>query len=194
VEGLKRVIADEQWVKYVYNALDATEEMTNLLAMHANLEKVFPPEEQLDLSQYTALYEGMEFVDDVTGLELDKGLAVKARQTEMTYFKERGVYTKEARRLGMKVISTRWLDVNKGDDVKRDYRARLVGRELNLSKRNDLFAATPPLESLRAILSIAAGRQSSPSPRRRFIVMSNDVKRAYFYAPATRAVYIEVPP
>ncbi len=194
VEGLKREIADEQWVKNVYNALDATEEMQNLLTMQENLEKVVPPEEQLDLSEYKAMYEGMEFVDDVTGLQLDKDLAVKARRAEMTYFKQRGVYTKEPRRAGMKVISTRWLDVNKGDDIHRDYRSRLVGRELNLSKQPDLFAATPPLESLRVILSIAAGRQSSPSRRRRYIVMANDVKRAYFYAPATRAVFIEIPP
>ena len=56
-----------------------------------------------------------------------------------------GVYTKvpreEARQLGAKVITTKWVDTNKGSDSEPNYRSRLVGRELNLSDRPDLFAA-----------------------------------------------------
>jgi hypothetical protein len=65
-------------------------------------------------------------------------------------------------------------------------RSRLVGRELNLSKRDDLFAGTPPLESLRYVVSRCA---STPGN----IIKVICIKRAYFYAPATRAVYIEMP-
>ncbi len=93
----------------------------------------------------------------------------------------------------MKVITTRWLDTNKGDDQARDYRARLVGRELKRDRRDDLFAATPPLESLRMILAICAGNQSKYNSKDNFVVMSNDIKRAYFYAPAKRAVFIKIP-
>ena len=61
-----------------------------------------------------------------------------------------GVYSKvlreEARMIVAKVITTKWFDANKGSEAEPNYRSRLVGRELNLSDRPDLFAATPPLE------------------------------------------------
>ena len=90
----------------------------------------------------------------------------------------------------MKVISTKWIEYNKGDEATPNYRARLVGREVAYDKRDDLYAATPPLESLRGILSICASRQGGQAPYR---IMALDVARAYFYAPATRAIYIQIP-
>ena len=111
----------------------------------------------------------------------------------MKFFKDMGVYTKVVREPKMNVISTKWLDVNKGDKKNMNIRARLVGREIAFSKRTDLFAATPPLESLRMILSICAAKQSSKDPAENFIIMSNDVSRAYFYAPTTRPIYISIP-
>ena len=93
----------------------------------------------------------------------------------------------------MKVISTRWIDQNKGDAAAPNYRARLVGREIKRDKRLDLFAATPPLESLRLILSRCASYQYAAKEGDNYVVMYSDVKRAYFHAPAKRAVYIEIP-
>ena len=93
----------------------------------------------------------------------------------------------------MHVISTKWIDTNKGDELHPNYRARLVGRELNLGKRDGLFAATPPLESLRMILSVCASNQSSMQEENNFLIMSNDIKRAYFYAPVSRPMFIAVP-
>ena len=93
----------------------------------------------------------------------------------------------------MKTITTRWIDTNKGDETLPDYRSRLVGREIKKDKRNDLFAATPPLESLRFLLSICASHQKSRRPDDNHIIMVNDVKRAYFYAKATRPIYVEIP-
>ena len=62
----------------------------------------------------------------------------------MDFFKKMKVYTKvprhEALQGGHKIISTRWLDVNKGDLTNLDYRSRLVGREINTESRLDLFA------------------------------------------------------
>ncbi len=46
--------------------------------------------------------------------------------------------------------------------------------------RADLFAATPPLEAIRLVLSHAS--TATPGRERRRI-MANDVKRAYFRAP-----------
>jgi hypothetical protein len=55
-------------------------------------------------------------------------MAVTARKMEIEFFKARGVYTKVKREPGMKVITTKWIDHNKGDLEAPNYRARLVGR------------------------------------------------------------------
>ena len=50
----------------------------------------------------------------------------------------------------------RWIVTNKGDWGDPNYRSRLVGREFNTSKDDSLYAATPPIEALRIIVSHAA--------------------------------------
>ena len=65
-----------------------------------------------------------------------------------------------------------------------------MGREIARDKRDDLYAATPPLESLRAIHSLCASSQKGTNPYR---IMAIDVKRTYFYAPATRPLLIHIP-
>ena len=87
-------------------------------------------------------------------------------------------------------MTTRWIDINKGDLQNPNYRARLVGREIKIDKRLDLFAATPPLESLRLMCSLCASNQWRRDPYR---ILSIDIKRAYFYAPASRPIFIEIP-
>ena len=120
---------------------------------------------------------------------------IEARQLEMDFFRRMGVYSKvdrgEVAKAGAKVITTRWVDTNKGDLVNPNYRARLVGREMKTDNRLDLFAGTPPLEALKMVLSKCAGNQQSRQPYR---VMTINVKRAYFYAAAKRSVFIEIPP
>ena len=90
----------------------------------------------------------------------------------------------------MQVILTKWLDTNKGDETRPNHRARLVGREIAREKTDDLFAATPPLESMKGLISMAASSQGGTEPYR---VMAMDVKRTYFYAPATRSLFIRIP-
>ena len=65
-----------------------------------------------------------------------------------------------------------------------------MGRKIKTDERPDLFAATSPLESLRYVLSLCASTQQGPKHHRIFSV---DVQRAYFYAPAKRPIYIELP-
>ena len=130
------------------------------------------------------IYEGYDCVDDVSNRLL-------ARRLEIDFLKKMKVYDQVHRSFaaGKKVISTRWLDINKGDSERLDYRARLVGRELRLNDhRLDLFAATPPLESLRLLCSICASNQRRARPYR---ILAIDVKRAYCYAPARRGIFIE---
>ena len=78
---------------------------------------------------------------------MDREKVIDARRLEMEYFKKTVVYTKvpreEARQLGANMITTTWVDTDKGSEAEPNYRSRLVGRELDLSDRLDLFAATP---------------------------------------------------
>ena len=69
--------------------------------------------------------------------------------------------------------------------------SRLVGCEFAKEKRGELLAVTPPLESLRTIVAICAFYQSSGKPEDNFILMSNDVSRAHFYARTARPIYIQ---
>ena len=89
------------------------------------------PAEEAILGQ---LYEDVSFIDDVTGAVLDRRAAIKARKEEIEYFKAKGVYTKTRREPGMKIIATKWLDVNKDDETTVDIRARLVGCEVAYEK------------------------------------------------------------
>lgn len=62
-----------------------------------------------------------------------------------------------------------------------------MAKEINNCKRQDLFAATPLLEAMELILSMAA------SSNRGEVVMVNDVSRAFFHARVQRAVYVDLP-
>ena len=44
---------------------------------------------------------------------------------------------------GGRTIQTRWIDTNKGDSEKLDYRPSLVGKVFNVGVDHTLFAATP---------------------------------------------------
>ena len=52
---------------------------------------------------------------------------------------------------GKDPIGVRWLNVNKGDDENPEIRCRIVAQEFNNHKRDDLFAATPPLEAKKML-------------------------------------------
>ena len=90
----------------------------------------------------------------------------------------------------------RWVDINKGDDEKPEYRSRLVAKEINREKREDLFAATPPLEAKKALLSMATTEgigwkkgKKQKGMKLDFI----DVRKAYLHAEVQREVFIELP-
>ena len=63
----------------------------------------------------------------------------------------------------------------------------MVATEINIYKRDDSFAATPPLEALKLIPSIAA------TSNRGGIVMLNDISRAFFHARVNIDVYVQLP-
>ena len=98
----------------------------------------------------------------------------------------------QAARNGWKVVQTRWIDINKGDDENPNYRSRLVGKEFNNEHMDGLFAGTPPLEALRYLIHAAATVRSGEAlgPN---VIMINDVARAFFEAPAMGNVSVEIP-
>ena len=93
---------------------------------------------------------------------------------------------------GKQPIATRWIDVNKQDATNPLYRSRLIGKEFNTYSDLSLYAATPPIEALRLILHLAATNHQSTN----YKIMTNDVSRAYFYAPIQdgQHIYVKLPP
>ena len=91
-------------------------------------------------------------------------------------------------------MKSRWIDINKGDDQNPNYRSRMVGKEFNDGVLEGLFAATPPLEALRLLLSHAASYKGSrPTTEWCKSLLIADVSRAFFEAPAKRDLCVELP-
>ena len=112
-----------------------------------------------------------------------------------------GVYHKIPRRVAKlsdkKMIQTRWIDVNKGDKANPDYRSRLVAKEFKEKGMGgaDTFAATPPAEMLKVLISrCTTARDGGSHKMRERCIMTNGVKRAYFYAQVRSEIFIEIPP
>jgi hypothetical protein len=115
----------------------------------------------------------------------------------MDEYKKHGVYKKVPikdcwNKTGKKPVGVRWVIVNKGDETSTDYRARLVAKELKIDERLDLFAATPPLEAKKLLFSRAATRRGNRKHLGEYKLSFIDIKRAYFHAPETRDVYVDL--
>jgi len=139
--------------------------------------------------------EDMVAFDDVSGNALKPESVRKARKEEIQYFKKLGVYKKVSRdkcfqQTGKKPIQVRWIDVNKGDDLNPVYRSRLVAKEFKTNINLEWYAATPPLETLRTLISLAATESCSDEGPNK--IMVNDISRAYFYAPSTSPTFVEI--
>ena len=146
--------------------------------------------------------------DSVTGQLLPEPLVRAARKLELEYFESKQVWEKVPRsealaRTGKRPISVRWIDVNKGDDDDPKLRSRLVAREIRKPGEDPIFAPTPPLESLRTILSLAAtdfkdvpSKVRDPKSPDRIQVSFIDISRAYFCASTDpdEPTYVELPP
>ena len=85
-------------------------------------------------------------------------------------------------------IGTQWVDVNKGVVRNPEVRCGLVAQEVNTYKEDAFFAATPPLEALRLVLShVATGTDSRN-------IMILDAKKAHLHAYAEREMFVALPP
>ncbi len=192
VHGLQNIFEEDN-VRYydqlTGEALDASE--------IAAAEKVFAVHQQA--------HEG--YRDSVTGQPLRAELVKAARKLEMEYFEAKRVWEKRPRsealaRTGKVPITVRWIDTNKGDDEHPNYRSRLVAREIRRAGEDPIFAPTPPLESLRTIISLAATNVRGAAPHvrdplseHRTQVSFVDISRAYFCAATdpNDPTYVELP-
>ena len=142
------------------------------------------------------------FWDDLSGKSLDRERVKAARVEELGELAKHRVYVKVPiaecwSSIGKEPIGTRWVDVNKGDESNPDYRSRLVAQEINDSKREDLCAATPPLEAKKLLFSMAVTESIGFNPGCKHSGMKLDfidVRRAYFHALARREVFVKLPP
>ena len=135
----------------------------------------------------------LEAWDDASGEDLDPATVLAARREEIAYYKAMGAFTKVPisqciARTGRKPIGVRGRDINKGDRYNVNVRSRLVAKEFNNKKCDDLFVGTPPVEAMRAIISMAA---SGTTPK---TLMTVDVSRAYMYAKCRNEMYVELCP
>ena len=93
------------------------------------------------------------------------------------------------RKTGKAPIKTGWAETDKGQPGKPNVRARWVAKEYKTHARPELYASTPPLEALKVVLS-----EIATNKREGKVLALVDVRRAYFYAPARRKVFVELPP
>ena len=146
--------------------------------------------------------------DDLTGQVLKDSFVEDARKKELEYFEKKQVWERVDKALvrskGHKIVSTRWVDVNKGDNACPNYRSRLVARQLKAHDKSGtvFFAPTPPLEALRTVLSRTTTRSQGepaeyrdPTSERRLQISTVDISRAYFNAKTdpNEPVYVCLP-
>ena len=151
--------------------------------------------------------DGATYKDAVTGQPLRAEWVKEARRKELEYFATKGVWAKRRREEAFEKqnkapITVKWVDVNKGDDDHPNYRSRLVAREIRRAGEESFFAPTPPLESIRLVISLAAtdlpGQElhdRRPDSEMRTQVSVMDIARAYFNAKVdpNDAIYVDLP-
>ena len=116
---------------------------------------------------------------------------------ELAYLKNRCVYEYASVKdtvaaVGKRPLRLKWIDTNKGDPKNYQIRSRLVCTEIRPKGTEAIFSATPPLESLRTLMTIAS--QPLDNPKDPLCITLADISRAHFYAKAEREVYIQLPP
>ena len=85
---------------------------------------------------------------------------------------------------GITPVDTKWVDTHKAfEGEPMHVKLRMCAREFKSDDRPDLYAGTPPLEALKAIISIAANHKET------FSIMHIDVSRCILpcEGPETRA-------
>ena len=124
--------------------------------------------------------------DDITGKELSWHPVREDRELELKDLRDLGVYEKvdemeAVQKYGITPVDTKWVETDKAyEGEPMQIRSRMCAREFKSDDRPDLYAGTPPLEALKATISIAANHKDI------------DVSRAYFHTKAQRPLLIRL--
>jgi hypothetical protein len=146
-----------------------------------------------DEGEQLAAWAQKEAYDEVTGATLPPGLVREARAEELAFMRQWGVWERARvsecwQATGRAPIGSKWVDVNKGDSKTPLIRSRFVVKEIATYKSDDFFAATPPLEALRLLLSMAASSGHDVK------IEVLDARKAHLHAFADRTVFVQLPP
>ena len=140
-----------------------------------------------------AAWPAKQTFDEITGAVLPPELVKQARAEEIKFMLDWGVWERAPiaecwRDTGKAPVGSKWVDVNKGDATKPLIRSRFVVKEIATYKSDDFFAATPPLESFRLLLSLAASDAGDTK------IEVLDARKAHLHAFAERTVFTQLPP
>ena len=105
--------------------------------------------------------EGTVYRDNLSGEILSPDLVATARKEEIDFMLDWQVWEEVPveicrKNTGKGPLGGRWVDVNKGDSKEPNVRCRYVAKEIAYYKDDDFFAAMPPLEALRMLISHVA--------------------------------------
>ena len=132
-----------------------------------------------DIAEYS-------LTDYLSGEALDGQLVTLAKREEVTEIYRRTVWTEAPvadciRDTGKPPIPVRWVSTNKGDKLHPNVRCRLVAKHLAAKyggkEMEDLFAAMPPFELVKALLVKAVQRRERKKKMRKVLFI--DVSKAH---------------
>ena len=92
---------------------------------------------------------------------------------------------------GRKPIAMRWVDVNRGDAASPDVRSRLVAKDFAFHRDDSFFAATPPFEALRMLISDMMSEVKRGAEEVKLMIL--DAKKAHLHAWAERDLFVALP-
>ena len=147
---------------------------------------------QACLKQYSA-----ECWDAITSEPLPADLSSAALQEEPSFMNSLKVWhvvpvAQCLIRTGRKPIEGTCVDVNRGDRVRPVIRCRWVAKGFATYKSAEFFAATPPLEALRMMISHAASGRTHGFNGRKLLAI--DARKAHLHAMAGREAFLDLFP
>ena len=141
-----------------------------------------------------------EYFDDLPGEPLPHGLTSKARLEELEFMRSWHVWQVVSRseawkKTGKAPLRGRWVDTNKADSVNPNVRCRWVACDIAKWRDDAMFAATPPLEALRFLMSdLATRRRNGTRQKGQRKAMFIDVRKAHLHAYVDREIFVDLPP
>ena len=160
-------------------------------------------EEPKLLSIFDSTDSAQEFRDRRTGLPLNPEMVKKAREFEMQNMDELKFLEDRDRdtcmaETGRPPILTDWVDIDKGDSIKPNYRSSSVCQETRRRSTIDVedwaatFAATPPCEAFRLQLSLMTTGPRSQVEGDDDVLILLDTSQAHLHSPLARVVFVTI--